>query len=92
MCVEHGFNCLSPPCLHACVCMCVPVSMSVSVRPPGSTAYKWYKFDDSEVTEWKMDDDEVCVSLTVTSSVTPADTAHSCPHYSSTLSYGVHRS
>jgi len=31
-------------------------------RPPGSNAHKWFKFDDGEVTEAKMDDDEVCAS------------------------------
>ena len=28
-------------------------------RPPGSNIYKWFKFDDGEVTEAKIDDDEV---------------------------------
>ena len=61
---EHGFNCPSVlcACLAAtvCACVCLSVCVSVCVRPPGTTTYKWYKFDDSEVTEWKMDDDEVC--------------------------------
>ena len=47
--------------LCVCVCVCVCVFLSVCSRPPGSGTYKWYKFDDSEVTEWKMDDDEVLV-------------------------------
>ena len=58
-----------------CVCVCVCLCVCVCVRPPGSTAYKWYKFDDSEVTEWKMDDDEVGISLTISATgVTSADT------------------
>ena len=28
-------------------------------RPPGSNAVKWFKFDDGEVTEAKIDDEEV---------------------------------
>jgi len=28
-------------------------------RPPGSNMFKWFKFDDGEVTEAKIDDDEV---------------------------------
>ena len=64
---EHGSNCpsVSFAAWRYCMCMCLSVCVSVCVRPPGTTTYKWYKFDDSEVTEWKMDDDEVCLSLTV---------------------------
>lgn len=30
----------------------------IRYKPPGSSISKWYRFDDSDVTEWKMDDDE----------------------------------
>ena len=30
-------------------------------RPPGSAAPKWFKFDDGEVSEAKLDDEEVCI-------------------------------
>ncbi|KAL5475916.1 hypothetical protein EMCRGX_G025794 [Ephydatia muelleri] len=30
----------------------------VHIRPSGSSAYKWYKFDDGEVTEAKIEDEE----------------------------------
>ncbi len=34
--------------------------MCLSVfRPPGSTTSKWFKFDDGEVLEAKLDDEEV---------------------------------
>lgn len=29
------------------------------LRPPGSNTVKWFKFDDGEVTEAKIDDEEV---------------------------------
>ena len=29
-------------------------------RKPGEQQYKWYKFDDGDVCECNMDDDEVC--------------------------------
>ena len=33
---------------------------NILCRPPGSNSVKWFKFDDGEVTEAKIDDEEVC--------------------------------
>ena len=38
------------------VCLLLHVILS---RPPGSNTVKWFKFDDGEVTEAKIDDEEV---------------------------------
>ena len=35
-------------------------------RPPGSNAPKWFKFDDGEVSEAKLDDEEVRTLCSVT--------------------------
>lgn len=32
-------------------------------RPPGAESVKWYKFDDGDVIEAKMDDEEVTYSF-----------------------------
>lgn len=32
-------------------------------RPPGASSLKWFKFDDGEVSEAKLDDEEVGSSL-----------------------------
>ena len=37
----------------------------VICRPPGSNTVKWFKFDDGEVTEAKIDDEEVRSSCNV---------------------------
>lgn len=37
----------------------VHAHFSIQRRPSGSSAYKWYKFDDGEVTEAKIEDEEV---------------------------------
>ena len=31
----------------------------VHIRPPGSNVFKWFRFDDGEVVEAKIDDEEV---------------------------------
>ena len=36
-----------------CECSCC--------RPQGSSSHKWFRFDDGEVVEAKIDDEEVCV-------------------------------
>ena len=38
----------------------VVVNDNALCRPPGSNSVKWFKFDDGEVTEAKIDDEEVC--------------------------------
>ena len=48
---------------HACVCVWVGETRTMCcisfLRPPGSNTPKWFKFDDGEVTETKIDDEEV---------------------------------
>ena len=41
------------------------ISMYVCRKPPGSNTPKWFKFDDGDVTEAKIEDDEVAYALTV---------------------------
>ena len=42
---------------RACVCVWLPCLLFH--RCPATQVLKWYKFDDGEVTEAKMDDEEV---------------------------------
>ena len=46
-------------CLVQSVPMMMLYFMSFLLRPPGSNVAKWFKFDDGEVSEAKLDDEEV---------------------------------
>ena len=35
----------------------------ICCRPQGSSSHKWFRFDDGEVVEAKIDDEEVCVCM-----------------------------
>ena len=39
------------------------VVMMICYRSQGSSSPKWYRFDDGEVVEAKIDDEEVCVCM-----------------------------
>ncbi len=39
--------------------MLLAIIMCVCRKPPGSNSPKWFKFDDGDVTEAKIEDEEV---------------------------------
>ena len=74
--LSHSKQKLSPKML---VSTCKEVHLSHMLhRPPGTNPHKWFKHDDGEVTEAKMDNNEVCMCVISLVCETMSMHNHSC--------------